>query len=1084
MIIIFIFVSRLPFKLINDTDTDCINLHHFDHDQTYLKLLVDIIQKSLLKDDKIDHEIKEKLVGYTIKTLSMIRLSLVGEEPAKVKLSVIKEYLEVKLSNKSAVPSIFDVAETMLTANNFEYETYDTMGILDQLVPLFSNQPAIIDRFRLIYAPLLFKIIIYTSNCQIYDSLSFPLGRVQFQALCNEWVVSDTEKVKILSFNSEQRSLAKFMYILSQCDLSATSSQLINDHFAKIAELIPVSLKLIAGYHQSSGPLLNDFGEVFRHFMGMILSSDNEPVLNQLIQTMKDMIEDDPKLFDLLYPLINDRLSGHDSYFKRYFKDIRVRYSVKNILIKKQESKFGALLDIYQNYINGIIKLMTFTSDSFVLVEGLFGYFKVYYDQTKAKSKTDDGCYNVLAILIHTLLLRSNSVVDIVVTDTIVDLFIYAYESHACSQQQKDIFNFLVIFMTKSDDDKHMPFITKYSQKLQLLFNNISNFNNHNIKLTISRNLSFLNQCISSGAVVVDDRIVTIILDNVRDAFAAPYQKIVPLAKFLDMLPDAHRHWNKYRGPTLQYRNINSNINLMTAEDQTLYSLHNKLNDAEKKLLRTKLNSSIVTYLRRELPINVPSSHFTKSADFVGIQFFKDKAIVDPLEKVSSQSCVDGCELPELSKVIWAEILFNLFSDATTSTKWKIRTLPMVSTSILSNNPMKSVEIRSKLTHIGSKFCLFKNPPLHLIDYEIAHIPTKFHPQCINSLQALTQTFDTYTNNHVNSYTFDMFETDDYQDLSYHETFIHYLDCCPSLNSIHFKHFVSNKHIMELYSKFVRDNTKVDHLVRRYNRFKYFNVPILNDSNDYDQTFQYYDDFQEDDDFSVDEESKEHILSTFIQNYILQQKEKKISSVTFESNSIDANFMPQCLHLLNEIKESNQLDIMVDLTITVPHQTSHINTKLLSLIRSLSVTSSRINIVGCHFTNLSKLAITAILPNRDYSGLLQQVFRGNKSLKHLVLEGQIECNLSLYIPNNPGHTLETLELIYHDEISKINKFQIASKQSKLYFEEIFVKLNKDENKSIVNLVVAAKVENQKCQVKYEEVLFTFLEFNPLYSTDY
>ncbi|EFA78530.1 hypothetical protein PPL_09182 [Heterostelium album PN500] len=81
------------------------------------------------------------------------------------------------------------------------------------------------------------------------------------------------------------------------------------------------------------------------------------------------------------------------------------------------------------------------------------------------------------------------------------------------------------------------------------------------------------------------------------------------------------------------------------------------------------------------------------------------------------------------------------------STRWKVdlatvsKQFHRICSTIMSNYPIKSLKIFNEMTHIGSQYCLFKNPPLHLVDDQIVFIPNYLLTACIENLQSLTQTF-------------------------------------------------------------------------------------------------------------------------------------------------------------------------------------------------------------------------------------------------------------------------------------------------------------------------------------------------------
>ncbi|GAM18203.1 hypothetical protein SAMD00019534_013780 [Acytostelium subglobosum LB1] len=60
---------------------------------------------------------------------------------------------------------------------------------------------------------------------------------------------------------------------------------------------------------------------------------------------------------------------------------------------------------------------------------------------------------------------------------------------------------------------------------------------------------------------------------------------------------------------------------------------------------------------------------------------------------------------------------------------------------LLTHIPMPSISIQSALEYIGSKFCLFKDTPLHLNALEIVRIPDKHIARCIDRLEHLTLPF-------------------------------------------------------------------------------------------------------------------------------------------------------------------------------------------------------------------------------------------------------------------------------------------------------------------------------------------------------
>ncbi|GAM26548.1 hypothetical protein SAMD00019534_097230 [Acytostelium subglobosum LB1] len=104
--------------------------------------------------------------------------------------------------------------------------------------------------------------------------------------------------------------------------------------------------------------------------------------------------------------------------------------------------------------------------------------------------------------------------------------------------------------------------------------------------------------------------------------------------------------------------------------------------------------------------------------------------------------------LPSLSTLIIKHIVTFLVFDRAWDSKW-IVALSTVSSqfhqavsSVLSNNVIPTLSIRSMITHLGSsssmaKHCLFKSPPLHLNAIDLEHIPSEHLETCLDRLESL-----------------------------------------------------------------------------------------------------------------------------------------------------------------------------------------------------------------------------------------------------------------------------------------------------------------------------------------------------------
>ncbi|GAM25236.1 hypothetical protein SAMD00019534_084110 [Acytostelium subglobosum LB1] len=99
-----------------------------------------------------------------------------------------------------------------------------------------------------------------------------------------------------------------------------------------------------------------------------------------------------------------------------------------------------------------------------------------------------------------------------------------------------------------------------------------------------------------------------------------------------------------------------------------------------------------------------------------------------------------GVELP---KLILQHIIELLLFDNNTNSKWKVALSTVstqfhgICTSLLSHIPIPQMEILSKIRNIGSPFCLFKHPPLHISTDKIRFIPKKDMAQCLDRLESL-----------------------------------------------------------------------------------------------------------------------------------------------------------------------------------------------------------------------------------------------------------------------------------------------------------------------------------------------------------
>ncbi|EFA78632.1 hypothetical protein PPL_08087 [Heterostelium album PN500] len=126
----------------------------------------------------------------------------------------------------------------------------------------------------------------------------------------------------------------------------------------------------------------------------------------------------------------------------------------------------------------------------------------------------------------------------------------------------------------------------------------------------------------------------------------------------------------------------------------------------------------------------------------------------------------------QLPFVILKKILGMLIFDKYLETKWLIE-LSTVSKDIhqfcsntISNLPITSIEILSEI-NIGHPYCLFKNPPLHIIDSQLIYIPEHQRQLCLDRLESLTQTFY-FCNNNSNVY-FKTIESNNLSHVTYRE---------------------------------------------------------------------------------------------------------------------------------------------------------------------------------------------------------------------------------------------------------------------------------------------------------------------------
>ncbi|EFA78645.1 hypothetical protein PPL_08100 [Heterostelium album PN500] len=100
--------------------------------------------------------------------------------------------------------------------------------------------------------------------------------------------------------------------------------------------------------------------------------------------------------------------------------------------------------------------------------------------------------------------------------------------------------------------------------------------------------------------------------------------------------------------------------------------------------------------------------------------------------------------LPNLSTLIWKQIITPLLFDKYLDTKWKVD-LSRVSKQfhnccsiIFSHIANPTIRISSKINDIGSTFCLFKRTPLHLAGSEIEYIPDSHLSDCLDNLESFT----------------------------------------------------------------------------------------------------------------------------------------------------------------------------------------------------------------------------------------------------------------------------------------------------------------------------------------------------------
>ncbi|EFA77874.1 hypothetical protein PPL_09374 [Heterostelium album PN500] len=77
-----------------------------------------------------------------------------------------------------------------------------------------------------------------------------------------------------------------------------------------------------------------------------------------------------------------------------------------------------------------------------------------------------------------------------------------------------------------------------------------------------------------------------------------------------------------------------------------------------------------------------------------------------------------------------------------------------ICSSIISNNIIPNIMIKSRIDYIGSQFCLFKNAPFHLRNTEINHIPKEHKINCFNNLQSLTIILITNRSLNINYFEF------------------------------------------------------------------------------------------------------------------------------------------------------------------------------------------------------------------------------------------------------------------------------------------------------------------------------------------
>ncbi|EFA77789.1 hypothetical protein PPL_09287 [Heterostelium album PN500] len=111
--------------------------------------------------------------------------------------------------------------------------------------------------------------------------------------------------------------------------------------------------------------------------------------------------------------------------------------------------------------------------------------------------------------------------------------------------------------------------------------------------------------------------------------------------------------------------------------------------------------------------------------------------------------CIESSAPPTiiLNPVILKYIIELVIVQPHSKSKWLVelstvsKLFHQICSKILSNGVNQRVKIKSSIGHIGSTFCLFSNPPLHLRSIELEFIPREHLHSCLENLESLTQYF-------------------------------------------------------------------------------------------------------------------------------------------------------------------------------------------------------------------------------------------------------------------------------------------------------------------------------------------------------